>query len=338
VLPTFPLAVHPTGAAPMALECLFFQEDTEAVLDTVAAAVAEPVAATVAAQGAAMPVAARRTVCKEAENHLSSYVRAVNQIPNLEPEEEITLAQEIQTGSSQALERMVVANLGLAVKIARNYQRSGISLLDLINEGNIGLIRAARKYNPKFGIRFPSYACWWIKQRIAIFLIQHGRGSITVPIRKVVLFKAITKESQVLQNRLHRKPTIQELSERLKVSPSVLQDTISYIPEYVSMDDYLQGHLSATSPTHGAERMSDVEARFEKNTFHKDLLDILQNLSDREKKGVILFYGLTDGREMSYADLGRRLNISREGARQLIRRSLTKIRESSKVSLLKEYL
>jgi len=285
-----------------------------------------------------MAIALRHSAVKESENHLGNYIRAVNQIPSLEKDEEIGLAHEIQKGSAQALERLVQANLSLTVKIARNYQRSGVSLLDLVNEGNIGLIRAARKYNPKFGISFPSYACWWIKQRIAIYLIQHGRGAITVPIRKVVLFKAITKESQVLQNKLHRKPTIQELSDRLKVAPQVLQETMSYIPEYVSMDDYLQGHITAAGPAHGAERMSDVEARLEQNTFHKDLLDILQNLSDREKKGVILFYGLTDGEEMSYADLGRRLKISREGARQLIRRSLSKIRQSPKVSLLKEYL
>jgi len=281
--------------------------------------------------------ASAAAVPRESENHLANYLRAVKQHPGMEREEEVALAHEIQKGSAQALERMVLAHLHLAVKIARNYQRSGISLLDLINEGNIGLMRAARKFNPDFGIRFPSYASWWIKQRISIYLIQHGRGAISVPIRKVVLFKAISKESQVLQNRLHRKPTIQELSERLKVAPGVLEDTISNIPEYVSMDDYQQGHIAAGAG-HGAERMSDVEARMERNTFHKDLVGILQDLSDREKKGVLLFYGLTEGKEMSYADLGRRLHISREGARQLIRRSLNKIRQSPKVALLQEYL
>jgi RNA polymerase primary sigma factor len=274
---------------------------------------------------------------RESENHLANYVRAVKEHAPMDRDEEIALAREIHKGSTPALERMVLAHLHLAVKIARNYQRCGISLLDLINEGNIGLMRAARKFNPDFGIRFTSYASWWIKQRIAIFLIQHGRGAISVPIRKVVLFKAISKESQILQSRLHRKPTIAELSERLKVAPAILEDTIANIPEYVSMDDYQQGHLSA-SGGQGAERMSDVEARMEKNTFHRDLEGILESLSEREKQGVLLFYGLTEGREMSYADVGRRLRISREGARQLIRRSLNKIRLSPKVALLREYL
>lgn len=276
-------------------------------------------------------------VSRESENHLATYIRSIKQTPPLEREEEIALAKEIQKGNLQALERMVMSNLGLTVKIARNYQRTGIALLDLINEGNIGLMRAARKYNPEFGIRFASYASWWVKQRISIYLIQHGRGAISVPIRKVVLFKAITKETQLLQNRLQRKPTVTELSERLKVPVSVLDDTISNIPEYVSMDDYQSGHVAAAG-ANGAERMSDVEARMERNTFHRDLVGILENLSDREKKGVLLFYGLTDGKEMSYADLGRRLHISREGARQLIRRSLSKIRQSPKVELLKEYI
>lgn len=277
-------------------------------------------------------------VSRESENHLATYLRSIRQTPPLERDEEIALAKEIQKGNGQALERMVMANLGLTVKIARNYQRTGIALLDLINEGNIGLMRAAKKYDPDFGIRFTSYASWWIKQRISIYLIQHGRGAISVPIRKVVLFKAITKETQLLQNRLQRKPTVKELAERLKVPEAVLHDTVSNIPEYVSMDDYQSGHVAASAGQVGTERMSDVEARMERNTFHRDLVDILGNLSDREKRGVLLFYGLTDGKEMSYADLGRRLHISREGARQLIRRSLNKIRSCPKVELLKEYI
>ncbi|MBI4861275.1 MAG: sigma-70 family RNA polymerase sigma factor, partial [Candidatus Riflebacteria bacterium] len=234
-----------------------------------------------------MARAAVASTSRESENHLASYIRSVGQCRGLEKEEETALAREIQKGSAQALERLTLAYLHLPVKIARSYQRSGIALLDLINEGNIGLMRAARKFNPDFNLRFHSYAIWWIKQRIAIYLIQHGRGSISVPIRKVVLFKAITKESQILQNRLHRKPTVQELAERLKVSAQVLEDTMSYIPEYISMDEYMQGHLASGGTIQGgvAEHMSEVEARLEKNTFHRDLVGILEDLSDREKKG-----------------------------------------------------
>lgn len=285
-----------------------------------------------------MPRAAARSTPRESENHLATYVRAVNQIPPLEKDEEIQLAHEIQKGNLHALERLTLAHLSLAVKIARNYQRSTIALMDLINEGNIGLMRAARKYNPEFGLRFASYASWWVKQRISIYLIQHGRGAISVPIRKVIMFKAISKETQLLQNRLHRKPTLEELSAHMQVDHAILQETVSAIPEYISMDDYLQRTLSSGATGKEPEQTSEVESRLERNTFHKDLVELLANLSEKEKKGVILFYGLVDGEDMSYADLGRRLKISREGARQLIRRSLNKIRLHPKVELLKEYL
>lgn len=283
--------------------------------------------------------ATSRANFRDAENHLAAFVRHVSSIPRLDREEEICLAKEISKGSQEALNKMILANLYLTVKIARNYQRTGVSFLDLINEGNLGLMRAARKYNPSFGIRFSSYAIWWIKQRISIYLIQHGRGSISVPIRKVVLFKSIVKESQILQNKLHRQPTTQELAERLKVDSDVLEETINLMPEYVSMDEVLAGH-SGTQKSMGAvvENAGDVESRLERLTFHKDLKQIMEPLSDRERKGVLLFYGLADGKQMNFADLGRRLRMSREGARQLIRRSLNKIRKSPDISLLQEYL
>lgn len=277
---------------------------------------------------------------QDSDNHLATYIRHVNSITRLEREEEVVLAKEIAKGSQDALDRLIQANLFLTVKIARNYQRTGISFLDLINEGNLGLMRAARKYNPTFGIRFSSYANWWIKQRISIYLIQHGRGSISVPIRKVVLFKAITKESQVLQNRLQRKPSLDELSERLQVDTETLEETIRAMPEYVSMDEVLAGHSSSFGASGGGtvENASQVEARLERNTFHRDLKEILAPLSEKEREGVVFFFGLTDGKQMNFADLGRRLRMSREGARQLIRRSLNKIRKSPKIGMLKEYL
>ena len=283
--------------------------------------------------------AAVKSHSRDSDNHLSTYVRTINSIERLTREDEIELTAEISNGSQEALDRMIMANLYLTVKIARNYQRTGVSYLDLINEGNLGLMRAARKYNPNFGIRFSSYASWWIKQRISIYLIQHGRGSISVPIRKVTMFKAIAKESQVLQNRLHRRPTVEELAERLQIDTEVLQDTIKAMPEYVSMDEVLAGHSGSQQMMGGTiENTSEVEARMERKTFHRDLQEILSPLSDREREGVLLFYGIRDGRQLNFADLGRRLRMSREGARQLIRRSLGKIRKSPNIALLKEYL
>lgn len=276
------------------------------------------------------------------ETLLAQYIRTANSQPRLEREEEVSLAADIRKGDAKALERMVLGNLFLTIKIARNYVRSGIALADLINEGNIGLIRACRRYDPAFGLRFASYANWWIKQRISMYLIQHGRGAITVPIRKVVMFKAIAKETQILQNKLHRAPTVTELATRMKVSPDTVKETIGFIPEYVAMDEVLAGQVSGTHDGMGqvqtSGQISEVEARLEHSTLRKDLDDVFSGLSAREKDGVLLFYGLAEGEPMTFADLGRRLNISREGARQLIKRSLDKMRAHRRVATLKEYL
>jgi RNA polymerase sigma factor (sigma-70 family) len=127
----------------------------------------------------------------------------------------------------------------------------------------------------------------------------------------------------------------------MKVDPSLGSETMSYIPEYVAMDDVLAGHLSTSSgpATQGVTtgHISDVEARLEETTFRKDLSELLVELSPRERRGVLLFYGLAEGEEMTFAALGRKLNISREGARQLIKRSLEKMRSHPKIALLKEY-
>ena len=188
---------------------------------------------------------------------------------------------------------------------------------DLIQAGMLGLLEAAGHFSAGRGASFETYAGIRI------------RGAMIDALRKL----------DWAPRSVHRKArdAAQALREVERESGREARDSEVAARLGVSMDDYQSGHVAAAG-ANGAERMSDVEARMERNTFHRDLVGILENLSDREKKGVLLFYGLTDGKEMSYADLGRRLHISREGARQLIRRSLNKIRQSPKVELLKEYI
>lgn len=279
------------------------------------------------------------------EAHLASYAKAAVSYPRLTREDEIQLAHDAAKGSDEAVHRLVLSNLYLVIRIARNYRRQNTSLLDLINEGNIGLLKAARKFNPQFGIRFSSYASWWIKQRISIYLIQHTKGAISIPIRKVLQLYNLNRESQQLQNQLHRRPTVEELALSMKTTTQSVRDTMNLIPEYLNIEDCLG---AATTSDVEAGRSSSmghltcVPSTVEKSITHKTLqtalLGMLNVLSEREKNGVKLFFGLTGGEEMNYAALGRQLEISREGARQLIKRSLEKLRQHPDAHLLKEFL
>lgn len=276
---------------------------------------------------------------------LSSYLKAIAGIPRLEREDEVRLAGEIARGNNEAANTLVLANLYLVVRIARNYRRQNTSMLDLINEGNIGLLKAVRKFNPDFGIRFSSYASWWIKQRISIYLIQHTKGSISIPIRKVLQVYNLNREAAVLQNRLLRKPTVGDLSHWLQQPKEQIQETLNIIPEYLNIEDCLGASATADAegaPVGGQDHLCSVPSRVERNVTQEHLrsviLDMLDCLSERERTGVKLFYGLTGGPQMNYASLGRRLSISREGARQLIKRSLGKLRTHPRSSILKEYL
>lgn len=279
------------------------------------------------------------------EAHLASYAKVAVSYPRLTREDEIQLAEEVAKGSDEAVHRLVLSNLYLVIRIARNYRRQNTSLLDLINEGNIGLLKAARKFNPQFGIRFSSYASWWIKQRISIYLIQHTKGAISIPIRKVLQLYNLNRESQQLQNQLHRRPTVEELATSMRTTPQSVQETMNLIPEYLNIDDCLGAATTndveagrSSSVGHLASVPSTVERSIQHKTLQSSLGSMLDVLSEREREGVKLFFGLTGGEEMNYAALGRQLKISREGARQLIKRSIEKLRAHPKANLLKEYL
>jgi len=260
---------------------------------------------------------------------LSNYLANVAKYGRIDRDEEKVLAFRIRTGDEEALSKMVITNLRLVLKIAYKYRNRYCSFLDLINEGNIGLIYAARKYNPDFGLRFSSYAVWWIKQSISLFLIQHAKGPISVPIRKVLLQQKVNKEAERLRSMLKRKATVEELALRLKLSPKVIKETLRIVPEYAGWEDHLE---------HSVEEDADIERHVDNRLCTKALEVLMEGLSDSERRGVELYYGLHGGAENNYAQIGRELSMSREGARQLIKRSLIKLRAMPRVDNLQAYL
>jgi len=273
---------------------------------------------------------ATATRANEAENILSSYLRNVSGHDTVTRDEELELAARIADGDEEALKLLVMANLRLVLKVAYRYKNRTCSFLALINEGNIGLIYAARKYDPTFGLRFSSYAVWWIKQAISLYLIQHAKGPISVPIRKVLLLQKLRKEREQLRAVLHRNPTVEELAARLKLDPTVVAETLQVVPEYTGWEDYLDG----SSPQNGVDVEQDVDQRLCSGVVRH----LLDGLPANERRGMELYYGLDGGSANNVAEIGRELNMSREGARQLVKRSLGKLRATPHVERLKAYL
>jgi len=260
---------------------------------------------------------------------ISSYLRNVSAHNTVSREEEIELVARIKNGDESAVVELVRANLRLVLKIAYRYGYSNCSLLDLINEGNIGLMQASRKFDPEFGLRFASYALWWIKQAMSLFIIRHERVPSSVPVRKSLLIKKIKKETESLRLLIQREPTIAELAIRIGSTPEAIKEAIDLNPEYTGWEDYMN---------HSSDGNSVVEKRVEEKFCGKQVRRLLEHLPANEKKGMELYYGLNGLASANFAEVGRELNMSREGARQLVKRSLKKLRTMPQTAPLRAYL
>ncbi|MBI4862490.1 MAG: RNA polymerase sigma factor RpoD/SigA [Candidatus Riflebacteria bacterium] len=257
---------------------------------------------------------------------LKTYLQEIRLTPLLTREEELALARRIQQGDEEAFQALVRANLRFVVNVVKRYRRSGLSLLDLIDEGNVGLCRAARKYNPDLGLRFLSYAVWWIRNSLALFLARQG-GIISIPVKKISLVYQLETIHQKLHAKLHRPPRPEELAGELEVSVAEVNQLTQALHGVVSLDRYLHlenGHLkdvidsSSTSP---------IEKHFCLMSFREYLGERMNQLKEREKRALELYFGLEGTTKVtSFAELGRALSISREGARLLFHRAIERLK------------
>lgn len=252
----------------------------------------------------------------------------------LDRDEEVQLCLAAQAGDRRAQDRLVRTHMRLVVRLARRYLRAGVALEDLVNEGNIGLVRAVRKYDPGHGLPFVPYAIWWVKQAMIMFLIQHGQGAISLPIRKVQLHKRVRREESELSSLLGRPPRDDELASRLGRSEHEVREARSLAPEYVAWEDYLRQDRAGPDE----QEAHPAEARVDQAHLRAALLRAVAQLPDRDQRGVRMYFGLDGGHGMNFADLGRHLAMTREGARQLIRRSLARLRDEPSNSRLTAYL
>ena len=272
------------------------------------------------------------------DSSLDQYLREISQYPLIPREEEVRLAQCIRKSDPEALDKLVRSNLRFVVTVAKKYQNQGVSLSDLINEGNLGLIRAAHKFDETKGIKFISYAVWWIRQAILQALAEQSR-IVRVPLNRAGTLHRIGKRTSALLQELGREPTVEEIAEGLEITQEEVEKTLSISQSHLSLDAPLtpgeDNKLLDYLPDSGSSGPDD-------STFERALTDsiegVLSTLKEREAKILRLYFGL-DGKEpMTLEEIGSLLGITRERVRQIKEKALSRLRHVSRARSLESFL
>jgi RNA polymerase primary sigma factor len=269
---------------------------------------------------------------------LENYLKEIGGVELLSPNEEIELAKKIKQNDQKALKKLVSANLRFVVSVAKTYQNYGLSLEDLINEGNLGLMKAAFRFDETRGFKFISYAVWWIKQSILQAIAEQSR-LIRLPLNRVGTLTKIGKVYSLLEQEFEREPTAEEIAKVLELDLMDISDTLNMAPRSVSMDSPLQKH-SENRLIDVIENQQDPEpdAEIMDEALKKEVNDILKTLNTREEKIVKLYYGLAGERPHTLEEIGTQFKLTRERVRQIKEKALRRLRSSSRSKVLRYFL
>lgn len=272
------------------------------------------------------------------EDSVQFYLRAIGRIKLITAQEEVKLARKIAKGDVVAKKRLIQANLRLVVSVAKKYQGRGLPFLDLIQEGNLGLIRASEKFDPERGFKFSTYATWWIRQGITRALADKSR-TIRVPVHMVESINQLRKETRKLSQELGRRPNIEELSKALGVTVNRIKEILSATRLPLSLDTpYGEDDDNSLAELVEDESSTPPEVSTETNLMSADVRQALGMLTQREREILTWRYGLNDGKPRTLEQVGKMVGITRERTRQIELKALRALRQSSTTASLKDYL
>lgn len=272
------------------------------------------------------------------EDSVQLYLRAIGRIKLLNAKEEIELARRVKLGDKQAKKRLVQANLRLVVSVAKKYQNRGLPFLDLIQEGNLGLIRAAEKFDPERGYKFSTYATWWIRQGVTRALADKAR-TIRVPVHMVETINSLRKVTRKLSQEYGRRPTIEELAKALGVSVSKIQTVLAANRSPLSLDTrYGEDEDNSLAEIVEDESTTPPDQSIETSLMSSDIRQALSALTPRERDVLTLRFGLNDGQPKTLEQVGKLVGITRERTRQIELKALRALRQSKQYDWLKDYL
>jgi len=258
---------------------------------------------------------------------LDQYLYEVSKTPLLTPQEEIDLAKKVRAGDVEAMQELAKRNLRFVISVAKKYQNRGLPLTDLIGEGNVGLLTAARKFDPDQGVKFISYAVWWIRQAILASLARQGR-TVRVPLNRTADLSKIVKTAEALRQELKREPTPEEISRATGLSLEVVQSLAALNTGEVRLDAPLDPEGDrALIERFIAEDLPDTEEATMERFLSDEVEEALKSLPARDAKVLRLYFGLDGGREHTLEEIGGMLGVTRERVRQLRDRALKRLRE-----------
>lgn len=280
-----------------------------------------------------------KSITNRESQSLEKYLQEIGKVELISPEEEVRLAAKIRQGCQKSLDRLTKANLRFVVSVAKQYQNQGLSLPDLINEGNLGLIKAAQRFDETRGFKFISYAVWWIRQSILQALAEQSRV-VRLPLNKVGLTNRIQKAYSTLEQQFEREPSAEELAEMLDMDIEEISATLGMSAKHVSVDTPLaegeDGTLLDVLENPNAETTDN-------DLYHNESLKTeidrsLKTLTDRQKEVICYFFGIGVDHPMSLEDIGEKFNLTRERVRQIKDKAITKLRTANRCQLLRTYL
>ena len=278
-----------------------------------------------------------QSITNRESQSLDKYLHEIGKVDLITAEEEVELAQRIREGDQVALEKLTKTNLRFVVSVAKQYQNQGLTLGDLINEGNLGLIKAAKRFDETKGFKFISYAVWWIRQSILQAIAEQSR-IVRLPLNQVGSLSKISKAFSKLEQEYEREPSPEELADILETTVDKVSDTLSNSGRHVSMDaPFVQGEentlldvLENSDP--------DTDSSLIDESLSEEIKRSLATLTEREREIIVLFFGLGTNHQLSLEEIGEKFNLTRERVRQIKDKALQRLRHTSRSKILKSYL
>jgi RNA polymerase primary sigma factor len=269
---------------------------------------------------------------------LEKYLQEIGKVSLITAEEEVELARKIKQGDKKALEKLTKANLRFVVSVAKQYQNQGLTLGDLINEGNLGLIKAAERFDETRGFKFISYAVWWIRQSILQALAEQSR-IVRLPLNKIGSLNKINKAFSKLEQDFEREPTHEEISKVVDLSITDIKDTMRSSGRHISMDaPLLNGEESTLMDVLESEDAPQPDSNLLTESLRREIERALQTLTQREADILRLYFGLTVEQAMTLEEIGQYFDLTRERVRQIKEKAIRRLKHTSRSKILKSYL
>ncbi|MEZ4810965.1 MAG: RNA polymerase sigma factor RpoD/SigA [Allomuricauda sp.] len=279
-----------------------------------------------------------KQVTNRESKSLDKYLQDISKIDLITAQEEVELAQKIRVGDQVALEKLTNANLRFVVSVAKQYQNQGLTLPDLINEGNVGLVKAAKRFDETRGFKFISYAVWWIRQSILQALAEQSRV-VRLPLNKIGSINKIKKAFSYLEQAHERPPSAEEIAKELDMTVSEVKQSLKNTGRHVSMDAPLkEGESSSLYDVLNTGDSPKPDKGLMHQSLYTEINRALDTLSPREADVVRLYYGIGDQQSMTLEEIGSTFDLTRERVRQIREKAIRKLRHTSKSKILKSYL